>query len=110
MRIAAILGMCGFLSMAGALVYGFAAGDFWGEGRVLMAMPWGLVSLIDVYVGFALFLGWVAYREASAARTALWVLLVLTLGNVITSGYVLLALARSRGDWRRFWMGARLAR
>jgi len=54
-------------------------------------------------------LGWVAFREASAPRTLLWVGLVFTLGNVITSGYVLLTLARSRGDWRLFWMGARAA-
>jgi len=54
-------------------------------------------------------LGWVAYREASITRTAVWVLLVRTLGNVITRGYVLRALARSRGDWRLFWMGARAA-
>jgi hypothetical protein len=109
MRAVAVLGVLGFVAMAGALVYGFTVGDFWSEGRVLTAMPWGVVSLIDVYVGFALFLGWVAYREASVARTAVWVLLVLTLGNVITSGYVLLALARSHGDWRHFWMGARAA-
>ena len=50
-----------------------------------------------------------AFREASAPRTLLWVVLVFTLGNVITSGYVLLTLARSRGDWRLFWMGARAA-
>jgi len=54
-------------------------------------------------------LGWVAYREASIARTAVWALLVFTLGNAITCGYVLLALARSRNDWRLFWMGARAA-
>jgi hypothetical protein len=95
--------------MAGALVYGFAAGDLRGEGRVLTTMPWGAVSLIDVYVGFALFLGWAAFREASVPRTLLWGGLVFTLGNVITCGYVLLVLARSRGDWRRFWMGARAA-
>jgi len=51
----------------------------------------------------------VAFREASAPRTRLWVVLVFTLGNAITGGYVLLVLARSRGDWRRFWMGARAA-
>ena len=50
-----------------------------------------------------------AFREASAPRTLLWVVLVFTLGNAITCGYVLLALARSRGDWRLFWMGARAA-
>lgn len=110
MRGAAAIGALGVLVMAGALAYGFAAGDIRAEGRALGAMPWGVVTIIDVYVGFVLFLAWVAYREASVIRTAAWVLLVFSLGNLVTSLYVLLAIMRSRGDWRRFWMGARLAR
>jgi len=65
-------------------------------------LPWGVVSLIDVYEGFALFLGWVAYREASIARTVVWVLRVFTFANAIASGCMLLALARRRNDWCRF--------
>ncbi len=29
----------------------------------LLAMPWGIVSLVDLYVGFALFSIWIVYRE-----------------------------------------------
>ena len=45
--------------MLAGLIYGFAWGDFWKDGGALMDNPWGVVSLVDVYVGFLLFLGWV---------------------------------------------------
>ena len=105
MRWANALAATGFAVMAGALIYGFTVGDFWGEGSVLTRMPWGIVSLLDVYVGFALFCGWIVFRERSLPRAAIWVVLVLTLGNLVASGYALLALARSRGNWEAFWMG-----
>ena len=55
MRLAKALSVLGFLAMTGILVYGFTVGDFLGEGRQLLAMPWGVVSLVDLYVGFTLF-------------------------------------------------------
>lgn len=107
MNTARTLAGIGFVAMGAAIGYGFAAGDFFAEGRVLLSMPWGIVSLVDLYVGFALFSAWIAFREASAVRAAVWILLVVVLGNLTTSLYVLLALARSRGDWAQFWQGAR---
>jgi hypothetical protein len=95
------------LIMACVLIYGFTQGDFWAEGSVLTSMPWGVVSLVDVYVGFFLFGGWVLFRETSAGRATLWVILILTLGNLISCLYVLLALRQCRGDWKRFWFGRR---
>jgi hypothetical protein len=91
--------------IAGTLIHGFMQGDFWSEGRVLTSMPWGRVSLVDVYVGFFLFAGWVIYRESSVLRSGLWILLILVLGNFISCMYAFLALRSSQGDWRRFWMG-----
>jgi hypothetical protein len=99
--------LLGALIMAAALAYAFTVGDFWGDGRVLMAVPWGQVSLIDVYVGFALFCGWVAFRERRVSVSAAWIVLVLVLGNMLACLYAFLALVRSRGDWTSFWMGAR---
>ena len=55
--------------------------------------------------GGALFAGWIAYRERSVPRTALWVVLIFVLGHWSTSLYVLLALASSDGDVQRFWTG-----
>jgi hypothetical protein len=109
MRIAKGLAFAGMVVMAAILVYGFAQGRFWEEGRVLTTLPWGRVSLADVYVGFALFSGWVAFRERSIARAGVWIVSILVLGNVVSSFYALTALVESRGSWTRFWLGHRAA-
>jgi hypothetical protein len=107
MRIAKLVALLGLLAMTGVLIYGFAVGDFGGEGQVLLSMPWGIVSLVDLYVGFALFSCWIIYREKSLIRSVVWVILMMVLGFFTASLYVLIALQTSDGDWRRFWMGRR---
>jgi Protein of unknown function (DUF1475) len=107
MALAKSLTLLGAFVMLAALTYGFALGDFWGDGRVLVSVPWGRVSLLDVYVGFGLFCGWIAFRERSWAHAAAWILIVLTLGNLLACLYAFRALAGSQGNWARFWMGAR---
>lgn len=99
------LALACFVTMSAAIAWGFIAGDFWREGAILTNLPWGIISIIDVYTGGALFAGWIAYRERSIPRTALWVVLIFVLGNWSTSLYVLLALASSGGDMQRFWTG-----
>ena len=108
MKMAKVVAVLGVLVMASILIYGFAVGDFGGEGQVLLSMPWGIVSLVDVYVGFVLFSGWIVYREKSLLRSAVWIILVMILGNLIASLYTLIALLTSGGDWKRFWMGRRV--
>lgn len=82
-------------------------GSFWQEGSVLFALAWGKVTLADLYAGFALFSGWIVFREKHLAAALACVVLVLTLGNAFTSVYVVVALVRSRGSWARFWLGHR---
>ena len=105
MKMAKVVALLGVLVMASILVYGFTVGDFGGEGQVLLSMPWGIVSLVDVYIGFILFSGWIVYREKSLVRSAVWIVLVMILGNFTASLYTLIALLNSGGDWKRFWMG-----
>lgn len=107
MRTAWTFAILGFLTMAGALTYGFTFGSFWEEGRVLTSIPWGVISLLDVYTGFMLVSLWVGFRERSPFAAAAWIVAFMLLGNVLTCFYVILALARSRGDWVTFWMGGR---
>ena len=91
--------------MTAAIGYGLVAGDFWREGRILMRMPWGVISVIDVYAGGALFSGWIAMRERSVARTAGWVVSIFFLGNFATALYALVALRSSNGDAMLCWLG-----
>jgi hypothetical protein len=101
---ALLIGGC-LATMTAAVTYGLVAGDFWGEGRVIMRLPWGVISVIDVYAGGALFAGWIAARERSVLRTTGWVVAIFVLGNVATSLYALIALRTSGGDATLFWLG-----
>jgi hypothetical protein len=107
MKIAKIIALLGLLAMTGVLIYGFTVGSFLEEGRQLLSMPWGIVSLVDLYVGFVLFSGWIVYRERSLPRSLVWVVLMMVLGFWTASLYTLIALQTSGGSWRRFWMGRR---
>ena len=107
MKIAQSVAALFALIMAAAIAYAFAVGDFSGEGAKMLAMPWGIVSLLDVYVGFLLFCGWVFYREKSGVAALVWTVAILILGNMLTAIYVVLAVRACGGDWKRFWLGAR---
>ncbi len=105
MKLAKAIALLGLLAMGSVLIYGFTVGDFGAEGARLLAMPWGIVSLVDLYVGFTLFSAWIVYRERSTLAAVIWVVLMMTLGFFTASLYTFVALQRSGGDWRRFWMG-----
>jgi len=107
MKVAKAVALLGLLAMGGILIYGFTVGNFAQEGNVLLSMPWGIVSLVDLYVGFILFSGWIVYREKSLIRSIVWVALMMVLGFFTASLYTLIALQTSGGDWKRFWMGNR---
>lgn len=109
MKLAQAIALLGLLAMTGVLAYAFVAGNLAEEGRQILSMPWGIVSLVDLYVGFVLFSGWIVYREGSLARSVIWVVLMMVLGFWAGSLYTLIALQRSGGDWRHFWMGEKRA-
>ena len=92
------------------LMYGFIWGEFFKEGGVLVSLAWGKVSLIDVYIGFFLFSGWVLYREEKLSLAILWIILIMVFGNFITSLYVTIMLFKSNGDFKWFWLGKHLKR
>ena len=56
------------------------------------AQPWAIATLFDAYCGFITFFVWVAYRERGAGIKILWLVLILLLGNIAMSLYVLLQL------------------
>jgi len=105
MKTGKLISIIGLLAMTAVLIYGFTIGDFAGEGSTLLKMPWGIVSLVDLYTGFMLFSGWIIYREKSLLAAIVWTVAMLTLGFWAGSLYALIALFRSEGDWRKFWLG-----
>ena len=107
MRIAKFIALAGLLAMTGILIYGFTVGNFSAEGAKLLAMPWGIVSLVDLYVGFALFSCWIVFREKAWLPSVIWVILMMVLGFWTGALYTFVALQTSGGDWKRFWYGKR---
>lgn len=105
MKTAKILALLGTIIMFTTLMYGFIVGEFFKEGSILMSIAWGQVSLVDVYIGFFLFSGWVIYREQKRSTAVLWIISILILGNFIACLYTTLALYRSKDDWMIFWLG-----
>ena len=105
MKAAKIIAIIGILSMTAILLYAFTAGNFSEEGNILLGLPWGIVSLVDLYVGFILFSMWIVFREKVWWQAVIWVILMLVLGFFTGSLYTFLALRNSDGNWKKFWLG-----
>jgi hypothetical protein len=74
-------------SMAESL---FAAMPAYGKS------PWAMATLYDAYCGFLTFFVWVAYKETGWLTRILWFVLIMALGNIAMSAYVLIQLFRLR--------------
>jgi hypothetical protein len=107
MRLAKIVSLIGVVAMGSIITWAFTSGNFSEEDGKLLSMPWGIVSIVDLYVGFTLFSCWIIYREKSLARSVVWVILMMSLGFFTGSLYAFIALQTSGGDWKRFWLGKR---
>ena len=105
MKAAKVLSGVGVAAMAAVLIYGFIVGDFSSDGAEILANPWGIVSLVDLYTGFTLFSIWIAFRERSVARALPWIVGMMVLGFFAGSIYMLYALMTSGGDWHNVWLG-----
>jgi uncharacterized protein DUF1475 len=107
MRNATILLTLGFIVMAIGIAYALIQGNFFDELEIMRSLPWFHLSMLDLYIGFFLFSGWILYRERTLVQAVVWIILLLSLGNLIASLYAVVALVRSRRNWQRFWMGVR---
>lgn len=105
MKLAKIISLLGVIGMGAAIANAFINGDFSSEGSQLTSMPWGIVSLVDLYTGFILFSMWIIYRERSLPVAIAWTIGMMALGFFTGALYAFLALQSSNGDWRTFWLG-----
>jgi hypothetical protein len=60
--------------------------------------PWACATLFDAYFGFITFFVWVCFKERALWSKILWFVLIMSLGNIAMSGYVLLQLFQLRKD------------
>jgi hypothetical protein len=66
------------------------------DAGYLFAERWFVATFFDAYCGFAIFCVWVIARERRWTDRVGWTLAVLALGNIATSLYLLVQLARRR--------------
>ncbi len=70
-----------------------------GEGWPgIRSNPWAMATLYDAYFGFITFFVWVAYRERALWVKFVWFVLIMGLGNIAMSLYVLIQLFRLKPD------------
>ena len=60
--------------------------------------PWAVATLFDAYFGFITFYAWVAYKETRWAARVVWFVLIMGLGNIAMSSYVLMQLFKLRAE------------
>jgi len=72
--------------------------SLWDAWDSFAANPWAVATLYDAYFGFITFFVWVAYKESTLWRRLMWLVLILSLGNIAMSLYVLIQLFRLKPD------------
>ena len=83
---------------------------FWAQNQVsvfdsiIPSLPWGVVSLVDLYSGFILVGIWIFYKEKTVSALV-WIFFLMTLGNLTTAIYVIYSLNKSKGSISKFFMG-----
>lgn len=87
-----------FLCMTAITLRASLAVSLWDIWDSYAANPWAVATLWDAYSGFTIFFCWVCYKERSTALRLLWFVLVMGLGNIATSAYLLIQLFRLRAD------------
>jgi uncharacterized protein DUF1475 len=105
MQRAIIILSLGFFIMSAGIAYAMILGKFFDELEIMRSLPWFHLSMLDLYIGFLLFAGWILYREKTLLSAVIWIALLLSLGNLAACFYAIIALVRARGDWQIFWMG-----
>lgn len=107
MKTAKVIALLGFIFMSIAILNGFINGSFTQDGGELLRNPWGVVSLTDLFVGFALFLLWIFFREESLIIKLLWIPIMAVLGFLAAALYIFIQLVKSDGDWLKFFLGSK---
>ena len=72
--------------------------SLWSAMPAYAKNPWAMATLYDAYCGFITFFVWVAYKETSWFPRIAWFMLIMTLGNIAMSAYVLIELFRLRPE------------
>lgn len=79
--------------MCAVIFYGIVVGDFGEEFGIMASIPWGRVSLVDLYLALLVGGSWIAWRERSALASMVWLVIVAALGSLALAIYI------ARASW-----------
>lgn len=74
------------------------ATSLWDAWPAYAANPWAVATLYDAYFGFLTFYVWVAYKERQIWPRIVWFVLIMGLGNIAVSFYMLIQLMHLRPE------------
>jgi hypothetical protein len=72
--------------------------SLWSALGSFAASPWAMATLYDAYAGFITFFCWLAWRERVLGIKLIWFVLIMALGNIAMSLYVLIQLFGLKAD------------
>ncbi len=90
-----ISALAGLVLLASIVWAGFVMGsNLLSEGARILEMPWGVVTLIDLYAGFIIFAAIVLVVEQNKLLAVAIALPVFVLGNVVMAAWAVWRLPR----------------
>jgi len=72
-----------------SIYWAFTQKPISASGAILLDDPWGIVTLIDLYIGFLLFGIFIVITIPQKKLLAVWLPLLLVLGNVVSLIYLI---------------------
>lgn len=73
----------GFALLSGSIIWAFGRAPFWPAVSEIVANPWGIVTLVDLYLGFLIFGIVIARFEPNRALAVGMMAAMPFLGNVV---------------------------
>ena len=107
MKIIKIVAYICAIAMIVSLGNVFLNGDFGVEGSALLKNNWGIMSLVDLFAGIAIFSTWILFREKNILLIIILLIAMVFFGFLTASLYILFNLYKSKGDWSKFFLGTR---
>ena len=86
------------LSMVTISVLATMQNGIFEAGSELMKDRWFVATLMDAYFGFITFYVWVAYKETTVVGRGIWFVLIMLLGTIAMSIYMLIQLSKLPSD------------
>lgn len=84
-----------FCLLLGGTIYASSIRNILDNGH-LVKDAWFQVTLLDAYLGFLLFFGWLCSHEVGWGVRICWLMLILIFGNMAACLYVMIHLWRRR--------------